>query len=159
MQIAAAPESAERDHTYLPAEPIAGILDAMLATQLDFDFTSQEACGNYRQDMCSVFNYVDFARSDSGAPMKLCDVAMDDVEDVLLFRLRKVKGKVSRRHHLIFQWPVGVLADPGFRWRPDGSDQSVVEVAVGHCGAQRADICEIQAGVFGAFWIFFSWEF
>ena len=83
----------------------------MLAAQLDFDFTSQEARGNYRQDMCSVFNYVDFARSDSGAPMKLCDVAMDDVEDVLLFRLRKVKGKVSRRHHLTFQWPAGVLTD------------------------------------------------
>jgi hypothetical protein len=111
LQIAAAPESAERDHTYLPAAPIAGILDAMLAAQLDFDFDSQEACGNYRQDMCSVFNYVDFARSDSGAPMKLCDVAMDDVEDVLLFRLRKVKGTVSRRHHLTFQWPAGVLTD------------------------------------------------
>eukprot|EP01050_Picozoa_sp_SAG11_P002523 SAG11_NODE_129_length_15500_cov_16.145250_10_plen_260_part_00 len=111
LQIAAAPESPERDHTYLPAAPIAVILDSMLAKQPTLDYTDQQAVTEYREDMCAVFNYVHFARSDSGAPMKACDVALDSPEAVLLFRLRKVKGKAARRQHLTFQWPAGVLTD------------------------------------------------
>jgi hypothetical protein len=111
LQIAAAPESAERDHTYLPAAPIAAILDDMLTRQSTFDFENRLACEEYREDMCSVFNYADFARSDSGAPMKLCDVAVNAATAVLMFRLRKVKGKAARRQHVTFQWPAGVLTD------------------------------------------------
>eukprot|EP01050_Picozoa_sp_SAG11_P028595 SAG11_NODE_7707_length_1106_cov_9.844091_1_plen_297_part_01 len=61
----------------------------------------------------SKFPHYDLAvaRSDSGAPMKLCDVAVTAATAVLMSRLRKVKGKAARRQHVTFQCPAGVLTD------------------------------------------------
>eukprot|EP01052_Picozoa_sp_SAG31_P042823 SAG31_NODE_6925_length_1847_cov_2.743135_1_plen_415_part_00 len=108
----------KRDRVYLPAEHISRILDdALQAYPLRDDTrltsaekTLRQACERFRNDVASVFNYADFCRSDSGAAMKTDDIGLDST-GMLVFRVRKAKGRAQVRSHLTFQWPPGVLTD------------------------------------------------
>jgi len=110
LQNAAAPVGGKRDRLYLPAVYISRILDDALNSFISLDFTDREKCARFRNDVVSVFNYADFCRSDSGAAMREQDVGLDS-EGMLVFRVRKAKGKAAKRAHLTFQWPPGVLTD------------------------------------------------
>eukprot|EP01052_Picozoa_sp_SAG31_P045442 SAG31_NODE_8296_length_1478_cov_14.493836_2_plen_398_part_01 len=117
LQNAAAPDKSRGDRTYLPAAYMLAVLDSALSVvrQDSLNITDQAAVTRFRNDVAAVFNYCDFSRSDSGAHMKLGDVALTDHVKpsacLLVFRLRKVKGKAQRRQHAAYQWPPGVLTE------------------------------------------------
>jgi hypothetical protein len=113
LQADIGPEVTDSERIYLPAAHAAAIMDVALMVDVEqIDISDHSAVGHYR-DMVSVsFNYADFGRGDTQAGMKESDVAVDDVEQALLFRLRKQKGKRAKQHRdVTFQWPAGVLFD------------------------------------------------
>ena len=110
LQNAAAADGGDRDRVYLPAVHVSDILDAALAAFPLLDYSDREAVTGFRNDVAAVFNYADFARSDSGAEMKESDIGLDS-NGLLMFRIRKAKGRAALRSHLSFQWVPGVLTD------------------------------------------------
>ena len=113
LQADLGPEISDSERIYLPAAHAAVILDHALSVDVELiDITDHAAVSRYRDEVSIAFNFADFGRGDTQAGMRESDVAVDDAASVLLFRLRKQKGKKAKQHKSItFQWPAGVLTD------------------------------------------------
>ena len=113
LQADLGPEISDSERIYLPAAHAAVILDHALSVDVELiDITDHAAVSRYRDEVSIAFNFADFGRGDTQAGMRESDVAVDDAASVLLFRLRKQKGKKAKQHKSVtFQWPAGVLTD------------------------------------------------